>query len=173
MELSFCDLRAKQVINLVDGRCLGHIIDMVFEQCGGRILGIVVPGLKRGFNLFRAREDVFIPYHHVCKIGSDTILVELHPVSSVPVRECPPEARRCSVNTNSFQDMNRCQSNTHMCHSGKEFVSNGHDSCCQYDIHTCSIGNESAIQDTRGYQSDVSVCGVGSKYATAQYSKPN
>ena len=90
MELSFCDLRTKQVVNLVDGRNLGHIIDLVFEQCGGKILGIVVPGGKRGLNFFKVREDIFIPYHHVCKIGSDTILVELHPASSLPPRECSP-----------------------------------------------------------------------------------
>ncbi|MCL2540475.1 MAG: YlmC/YmxH family sporulation protein [Firmicutes bacterium] len=83
MELSFCDLRCKEVVNLVDGRCLGHVIDLVFEQCCGKVLGIVVPGLKRG-SFFRVREDIFIPYHQVCKIGADMILVELNPIAGAP-----------------------------------------------------------------------------------------
>ena len=79
MEISFSELRSKVVVNLTDGRRLGHIIDLIFEQNGARILGVVVPGAKSG--MFKSREDIFIPYQCICKIGLDTILVELNPVS--------------------------------------------------------------------------------------------
>ena len=82
MEISFSELRSKTVVNLTDGRRMGHIIDLVFEQCGARVLGVVVPGIKSG--MFKGREDIFIPYQCICKIGFDTILVELNPVSPPP-----------------------------------------------------------------------------------------
>ncbi len=78
MEISFSELRAKMVINITDGRRLGHIIDLIIEQNGAHILGVVVPGTKSSF--FKNREDIFIPYQCICKIGLDTILVELNPV---------------------------------------------------------------------------------------------
>ena len=77
-EVTFCELRCKQVVNVVDGRCLGHIIDIVFDLKCGRILGLVTPGFRRWF-WFRPREDIFIPWRCVCKIGDDVILVELKP----------------------------------------------------------------------------------------------
>jgi YlmC/YmxH family sporulation protein len=78
-EVTFCELRCKEVINIVDGKRLGRIVDIVFDLKSGRILGLVAPGL-RGF--FHRSEDVFIPWCNVCKIGDDVILTEL-----VPVRE--------------------------------------------------------------------------------------
>ena len=79
MEISFSELRSKVVVNLTDGRRLGHIIDLIFEQNSARILGVVVPGTRSG--VFKGREDIFIPYQCICKIGLDAILVELNPVN--------------------------------------------------------------------------------------------
>lgn len=75
LEISFCELRSKTVVNLSDGRKLGRIIDLVYDEISAKVLGLVVPGGRQGF--FRAKEDIFIPYHCICKIGEDTILVEL------------------------------------------------------------------------------------------------
>ena len=82
-EVTFCELRCKQVVNVVDGKCLGHIIDIVFDLKCGRILGLVTPGWRRWF-WFRPREDIFIPWRNVCKIGDDVILVELRPRCAGP-----------------------------------------------------------------------------------------
>lgn len=76
METTFLDLRSKQVVNIVDGKVLGHIVDMIFDTCTSRILGFVVPGGKGMFNFFR-NEEIFVPYCNICKIGDDTILVKL------------------------------------------------------------------------------------------------
>lgn len=79
MELSFCDLRAKEVVNVPDGRKLGNIIDMVFDTCTGRVTGIVVPCERNFFSIFKTNRDIFIPYHRIRKIGRDIILVEINP----------------------------------------------------------------------------------------------
>lgn len=79
MESSFLELKSKQVINTVDGKCLGRITDIVFDVVSACVLGFVVPEQNRGFwSVFKGGKDIFIPFDCVCKIGVDTILVELY-----------------------------------------------------------------------------------------------
>lgn len=79
MESTFLELKAKQVINTVDGKCLGHITDIIFDVVCAKALGFVVPQPNQGFwGLFRGGKDIFIPFDCVCKIGVDVILVELY-----------------------------------------------------------------------------------------------
>ena len=77
METSFNELRCKEVVNMIDGRRLGHIVDMVIELGSARVLGFVLPGEKTGWNIFRSSEQLFVPYGSIVKVGEDTILVEL------------------------------------------------------------------------------------------------
>lgn len=78
MELSFCELRAKEVVNIYDGRSLGHIIDIIIDTRCARVTGIVVAGDRNFFNIFKSNCDFFIPYNRICRIGKDIILVELN-----------------------------------------------------------------------------------------------
>lgn len=80
IQTSFTDLECKYVINMVDGKNMGHIIDIVFEPNCGKILGIVVPYRCEGFFLLgkKSRQQIFIPYNNICKIGEDTVLVEMY-----------------------------------------------------------------------------------------------
>ena len=78
MESSFLELRCKEVINIVDGKKLGHIIDIVFELATGQICGLVVPGNKSFWASFKGGGEIFVPYAQIVKIGDDTILVELY-----------------------------------------------------------------------------------------------
>lgn len=75
-EYTFCELREKEVVNTVDGKRLGRIVDMAFT-CTGRIFGIIVPGSKRLIKNLSAGDAIFIPWQNICKIGADVILVEL------------------------------------------------------------------------------------------------
>lgn len=86
-EVTFCELRCKEIINVVDGKRLGRIIDLVFDLKCGKIIGLVAPGFRR-FSL-RQREDIFIPWRNVCKLGDDVILVELRPHCGPSHREEP------------------------------------------------------------------------------------
>lgn len=79
MEASFLELKAKQVVNTVDGKCLGHITDIVFDVVNACTLGFVVPQPSQGFwGLFKGSREIFIPFDCICKIGVDVILVELY-----------------------------------------------------------------------------------------------
>lgn len=80
-ECSFLELRCKEVVNVVDGRRLGHITDVVFDLQTAKITGLVVPGNKSFWNVFKNGTELFIPFTQICKIGDDTILVELYSTS--------------------------------------------------------------------------------------------
>jgi YlmC/YmxH family sporulation protein len=81
-ELSFCELRTKQVINVIDGKALGRIVDIVFSREGSRVIGFVVPGDKM-FKVFNKKGDLFVPYDRIVRIGIDVVLVELKPFAPV------------------------------------------------------------------------------------------
>lgn len=72
MEVSFLDLREREIINVYNGKKLGRVIDVVFNNINGVVLGIVVPGNKK---IFKRSDDVFIPLEKIKRIGSDVILV--------------------------------------------------------------------------------------------------
>lgn len=78
METSYLELRCKEVVNVVDGRKLGHIVDVVFDLANGCLLGLVVPGEKSFWNVFKSGTELFISINQIVKVGEDTILVELH-----------------------------------------------------------------------------------------------
>jgi YlmC/YmxH family sporulation protein len=78
-ELSFCELRSKHVVNVIDGKVLGRICDVVFSRHSAKVLGFVVPG-ENIFSFFKRKGELFIPFERICKIGIDVVLVELKPV---------------------------------------------------------------------------------------------
>ena len=82
----------KTVINVADGRELGHVCDVVFNNCGG-IMGFIVPGKKSFFKSITSSDNVFIPWNRIIKIGSDVILTELvgHRACAFSMQEPPPQ----------------------------------------------------------------------------------
>ena len=83
MQISFCELRAKEVINVYNGKRLGNIVDMIIDTSCARVLGIVVPNCDAKFSLFKSSSDVFIPYNNIVKIGKDVILVDLSNINTL------------------------------------------------------------------------------------------
>ena len=61
MEISFCELRIKEVVNVCDGKRLGNIVDLVFDASWARVTGIVVPGERTFLNLFKGNNDILFP----------------------------------------------------------------------------------------------------------------
>lgn len=78
MELSFKQLKKRDVINVSDGKCLGRITDLSLSFPLGTLTGITVPGKKTCFLLsFLSRSSIFISEKNILKIGGDVILVDL------------------------------------------------------------------------------------------------
>ena len=70
-----CDLRQKEVINIIDGARLGYVEDVELDVSNGRILSVVIPGSCRFFGRFGQEADYVIPWGDIQKIGDDIILV--------------------------------------------------------------------------------------------------
>ncbi|MGN0961172.1 MAG: YlmC/YmxH family sporulation protein [Christensenellales bacterium] len=102
MEMSFCKLRAKEVINICDGKNLGNITDIIFDTSCGRILGLIIPAQKSFFSFFKSNNDIFIPYNRICKIGKDIILVDI-----IMQQNCNCETLSCNNNFNCETQNNK------------------------------------------------------------------
>lgn len=93
MDISYTDLRCKDVVNIVNGAKMGKIIDLIVDSNGKSVIGLVVPGIRK---IFKSNEDIFIPWESIVKIGSDTILInlEIGAVTNV-VHKNKPSADMC------------------------------------------------------------------------------
>ena len=105
MELTYNDLRKRDVINVVDGKCFGRVNNLSLSFPQGILTGIYVPARKnKGFFWFLDKSSLFISVDKIVKIGGDVILVDIkcgeNCVPSTPVGKkeqikkpnppCPP-----------------------------------------------------------------------------------
>ncbi len=77
------DLRAREVVNVLDGKKLGNIIDIDLDMERGKVVAFVLPGRLRGWSIFSRREEVIVPWDKIVRIGRDVILVEVPTFSEI------------------------------------------------------------------------------------------
>ncbi len=78
--MSLSELRTKDVVNTLDGKRLGKVMDIEFDARAGRVEALVVPGEFKVGNVIRGEKcGVVIPWQRICKIGENVILVEIGP----------------------------------------------------------------------------------------------
>lgn len=75
--MTFSELRAKEVINICDGRRLGRASDICLDE-SARAIALILPG-ETGWRFpgKSRREDVIVPWDRIRRIGDDVILVEV------------------------------------------------------------------------------------------------
>ncbi len=71
------DLQNKDVINVVDGKMIGNIIDVNIEYPSGKMDSLVVEKSKFLVSMFSTRDEIEIHWEQIEKIGEDVILVKL------------------------------------------------------------------------------------------------
>lgn len=91
-QYTFSEMSRKMVVNVADGRELGHVCDMVFNNCGA-VLALVVPGKKSLFKSIASSENIYIAWNRIIKIGSDVILTDI--VSTMATPENAPAQEPC------------------------------------------------------------------------------
>ncbi|MGJ9381330.1 YlmC/YmxH family sporulation protein [Salipaludibacillus neizhouensis] len=74
--LNMSELQSKDIVNLSDGKLLGHLTDIDIDLEQGRINSIFIGGSKIR-NMFQKDEEFMVPWKNIVKIGSDVILVRL------------------------------------------------------------------------------------------------
>lgn len=90
-ELSYSEIRSKMVVDLNDGKNLGHISDMVFSPDLKKVMGIIAPLGKKG--MFAKGQDVFIPVSCIKNIGEDVVIVDIGSLCGAP--GVPPREETC------------------------------------------------------------------------------
>lgn len=70
------DLQNKSVINLIDGKNIGSIIDLSIDD-RGMTTGLVVEKHKFLVSYFSSSKEMIIKWDQIEKIGEDVILVKV------------------------------------------------------------------------------------------------
>ncbi len=71
------DLQRKDIVNVIDGRNVGNIIDVKVDEATGTIASLIIEPSKNFFSFLSRGEDTEIPWKSITKIGEDVILVKL------------------------------------------------------------------------------------------------
>jgi YlmC/YmxH family sporulation protein len=72
------EFQAKDVVNVSDGKVLGHIGDLEINTTTGKIDSMIIPGNGRMMGLFGRESDIVISWRNIVRIGTDVILVRFH-----------------------------------------------------------------------------------------------
>ena len=70
------DLQNKTVINLIDGKNIGNIIDLSIDD-DGKATGLIVEKHKFLISYFSSSKEMVIKWEQIEKIGEDVILVNI------------------------------------------------------------------------------------------------
>lgn len=75
--MNLSDLQLKEIIDVSSGRRLGSIIDVVVDGKGSIIKMILDNRRGRGKLFSASKEDVYIEWKNIVKLGDDIILVDV------------------------------------------------------------------------------------------------
>ena len=71
------DLQNKDIVNNMDGRNVGNIIDVKIDQISGAIVSLVVEPNKKMLSFMNRGVEEEISWKNIERIGEDVILVRL------------------------------------------------------------------------------------------------
>ena len=75
------ELQNKDIINIVDGKKIGKIIDVEIEQ-NGSLKSLISEKSRFFFAFLSNKNETEIKWHQIEKIGTDVILVNLDKIES-------------------------------------------------------------------------------------------
>lgn len=76
------EFQAKEVVNIEDGKRLGHIGDLDVNLSSGKIDNLIIPGAGKMMGLLGRENDMVIPWRNIVRIGADVILVRFYDAPS-------------------------------------------------------------------------------------------
>lgn len=76
--LKISEIQTKEIINISDGKVLGHLSDIDIDLESGKIEEIIIGGTGKMLSFLGGKEtEIVIPWSNIVKIGSDVVLVRL------------------------------------------------------------------------------------------------
>lgn len=108
MEITFEELREKEVINAATGKKMGRIADAVFNLKTSELKGFILFGERK---FFQKSEEIFVPLKNVHKIGDDVILIYFKVADDCKKSNKSVSARQNLREDGSFVRFRRIMSN--------------------------------------------------------------
>ena len=71
------DLQNKNIVNIIDGKNIGNIIDVHINEASGNIESFVIEPNKNFLSFLNHGKDTEIKWNSIAKIGEDVILVKI------------------------------------------------------------------------------------------------
>jgi len=75
--MNLSDLQTKEIIDISSGKRLGTIVDVVVDSKGFIIKMLLDNRRNRGKLFSNNREDIYIEWKNIIKLGDDIILVDV------------------------------------------------------------------------------------------------
>ena len=75
MKLS--ELQRKDIVNLKDGKKIGRIIDVEFDESNGFMIHFVIEKAHIFRNIFSVNDELTIKFSQIKKLGEDVILIDI------------------------------------------------------------------------------------------------
>ena len=72
------DLQNKDVVNIIDGKLVGNIIDIMINSSNGIMESLIIEKSKCFVFLFSNKNEIEIKWNQIEKIGEDVILVRIN-----------------------------------------------------------------------------------------------
>ena len=71
------DLQNKDIVNIMDGKNIGNIIDVKINETNGSIQSFIIEPSKNFLSFLNRGKDTEIKWSSIAKIGEDVILVKI------------------------------------------------------------------------------------------------
>lgn len=75
MKLS--ELQKKDIVNIKDGKKIGKIIDVYFDETSGYMIKFVIEKTHFVRNIFSSTDEIVIKFSQIKKMGEDVILIDI------------------------------------------------------------------------------------------------
>lgn len=75
MKLS--ELQKKDIVNIKDGKKIGKIIDVYFDESSGYMIKFVIEKTHFVRNIFSSTDEIVIKFSQIKKMGEDVILIDI------------------------------------------------------------------------------------------------
>ena len=72
------DLQNKDVVNIIDGKLVGNIIDIMINSSNGIMESLIIEKSKFFVSLFSNKNEIEIKWNQIEEIGEDVILVRIN-----------------------------------------------------------------------------------------------
>ena len=71
------ELQKKDIVNIKDGKKIGKIIDVYFDEASGYMIKFIIEKTHFVKSLFSNTDEIVIKFSQIKKMGEDVILIDI------------------------------------------------------------------------------------------------